>query len=123
MQELNVKETRVRAMNAPWYAAVELMVEGLATDGSGARVFVAGLVTKEVVDGVRHAPSVTITREAAQVLMDDLWHCGFRPAEVLEAGGTLEAMKAHLEDMRRIAFGYIELGADDDTEGVKEFAK
>ncbi len=123
MQELNVKETRVRAMNAPWYAAVELMVEGLAADGSGARVFVAGLVTEEIKPGSRQGPSVTITREAAQVLMDDLWHCGIRPAEVLEAGGTLEATKAHLEDMRRIAFGYIELGAGDDTDGVKEFAE
>lgn len=40
----------------------------------------------------------------AQALMDSLYDCGYRPTRVVESAGQVEAIKYHLEDMRRLVF-------------------
>lgn len=68
-----------------------------------------------VVDGENGLPTVTLSCSAAlaeQVLMDELWDRGFRPSEGLGSAGALAATQQHLEDMRRIAFRYIEWADD-----------
>jgi hypothetical protein len=42
--------------------------------------------------------------DEAQRLFDRLWFCGLRPSEAKETAGMTEAMKAHIEDLRRMAF-------------------
>jgi len=49
-------------------------------------------------------PTVTISRENAQFLMDEFWKIGFRPTEGTGSAGALDAVKYHLEDMRRLVF-------------------
>ena len=53
---------------------------------------------------VEPIPTATISIEAAQDLMDQLWYCGIRPVEANGSVGAMTAMKAHLEDMRKLVF-------------------
>lgn len=46
-------------------------------------------------------PTFSLTQEAAQVLMDQLWDCGLRPSEGSGSAGALLATQKHLEDMRK----------------------
>lgn len=51
-----------------------------------------------------HAPTVNLSREECQRLMDALWDAGFKPTGAQGSAGQLTAVQAHLEDMRRFAF-------------------
>jgi len=53
-------------------------------------------------------PFIEEDQTFAQVLINELWRVGFRPTELGDSRSTSEAMKAHLEDMRRIAFKFLE---------------
>lgn len=50
-------------------------------------------------------PPLTISPEAGQKLMDDLWDCGLRPSEGTGSAGCLAATQEHLQDMRKIVEG------------------
>lgn len=41
--------------------------------------------------------------------MNSLWECGLRLAQGVGSAEQLETIKAHLEDMRKIAFGFLEI--------------
>ena len=49
-------------------------------------------------------PSIRITREQAQHLMDQLWTCGLRPTEGAGSAGALAATERHLRDMQQLVF-------------------
>lgn len=49
-------------------------------------------------------PCMSIPIEAAQALMDELWHVGLRPSEGTGSAGSLAATERHLADMKAIAF-------------------
>lgn len=49
-------------------------------------------------------PTIHLHYEDAQLLMDELWHCGLRPSEGSGSAGSLAATQKHLEDMRRLVF-------------------
>jgi len=49
-------------------------------------------------------PTLCLRKDQAQVLMDDLWNCGIRPAEGAGSAGSLAATNKHLEDMRTLVF-------------------
>lgn len=97
----------VRAHPAPWWNAVELLVrvghprfgpvQFLRPDGS----FV------QPDPGTAVDASLRLERDAAQVLMDDLWASGIRPTEGTGSAGSLKATQAHLEDMRKLVFDYL----------------
>lgn len=46
--------------------------------------------------------------EACQALADQLWELGFRPRAAAGSAGQLDAVQAHLEDMRQIARGFLD---------------
>ena len=46
----------------------------------------------------------SISIEAAQQLMDDLWQAGLRPSEGTGSAGALAATQRHLDDMRKMMF-------------------
>jgi hypothetical protein len=52
--------------------------------------------------GVSHSPVAYLGATAAQVLMDDLWNCGVRPAEGTGSAGSMAAQGRHLEDLRTL---------------------
>lgn len=49
-------------------------------------------------------PCLRLPFDAAQKLMDELWHAGVRPAQTIGTAGQTDAIKYHLEDMRRLVF-------------------
>lgn len=51
-------------------------------------------------------PTLKLSYESARRLMDELWRCGIRPTEEGTAG-QIEAMAAHLQDMRKLVFDFI----------------
>jgi len=54
--------------------------------------------------GLVVTPAFTLTSNAVQQLMDDLWRCGYRPSEGEGSAGQLASVKYHLEDMRSLVF-------------------
>lgn len=49
-------------------------------------------------------PAFSLRREEAQRFMDELWNAGIRPSEGSGSAGQAAAMKAHLDDMRKLVF-------------------
>lgn len=52
-----------------------------------------------------HPPLLTLEEDQAQELMDALWKGGLRPTKGRGSVGQLDAVKEHLDDMRKIVFG------------------
>jgi len=55
--------------------------------------------------GEYYPATFMLDEEEAQIFFDELWRDGHRPTEIKESGG---AQSKHLEDMRRIAFQFLE---------------
>lgn len=49
-------------------------------------------------------PFMEISQDDMQAMFDQLWTLGFRPLDGTGNGGHIEAMKYHLEDMRKLVF-------------------
>ena len=74
---------------------------------------IARPVQFETVDptAVPPAPTVSLQRDAAQQLMDELWRIGVRPTEGSGSAGAMAAVERHLADVRAIAFHKLNLAA------------
>ena len=94
-------KTFIRAQSAPWRHAVELYI---ATGDKQTRVKEVILERIEDPAMAPCGPSFQISTDAAQTLMDDLWHAGLRPTEGTGSAGALRAVERHLEDMRTLVF-------------------
>lgn len=92
--------TTIRAQSGPWRNGVEIYVGN--HDTRVKEIILEKLAPDDA--HIAHAPSFTIPNETAQLLMDDLWHCGLRPTEGTGSAGSLAATERHLADMRTIAF-------------------
>lgn len=53
-------------------------------------------------------PTMRLSVDEAQQLMDELWRCGLRPTEGTGSAGSLAATERHLKDMQSVAFGLLE---------------
>lgn len=85
-----------------WSDAISLRIGVKQEDGGFA---VAEPLTMRVIDpGLMVQPCVSIPFYAAQSLMDELWQAGCRPSQSVGTVGQLEAVKYHLEDMRKLVF-------------------
>jgi hypothetical protein len=91
------RNLQLRAHHAPWNRAVELL---LHQEGSVGTVTMVPIAHPDIAV----APTCSITPEAAQPLMDDLWNCGIRPTEGAGSAGAMRATERHLEDMRKLVF-------------------
>ena len=49
-------------------------------------------------------PTMRLSIQSAQQLMDELWQCGLRPTEGTGSAGSLAATERHLADMRALVF-------------------
>lgn len=93
-----------------WSTGLELRMGFLDLDGrfSVARPIVMETLTEEQ-RGAIIPPCALLTLEAAQTLMDELWHAGIRPTEGTGSAGSLAATERHLADMKAIAFHALKL--------------
>lgn len=49
-------------------------------------------------------PTFSMKESEAQELFDELWRAGLRPRDGTGNSGHIEALKYHLEDMRKLVF-------------------
>ncbi len=68
------------------------------------RRIVTNLTIEEVTAGEYVKPSFTLPPESVQELFNQLWQQGYRPKDGTGNGGHVEALKYHLEDMRKLVF-------------------
>lgn len=61
-------------------------------------------VTKDPESGMWHPPTMELSEGEAQGLIDALWQAGYRPNNGESSLQHIEALKHHLEDMRKLAF-------------------
>ncbi len=106
---------KIRAQKAPWYDGVEILVIHKDTSDSQGRLSVVIDVTfGEVEDpGMEIEPTFHLDYTNAQLLIDDLWYCGFRPSEGTGSAGALKATEKHLDDMRKIVFNRFGIAHDE----------
>jgi len=62
------------------------------------------LTLEEYKEGVEVTQTVAFSKEELQEFFNELWKLGFRPNDGTGNSGHVEAIKYHLEDMRKIAF-------------------
>ena len=88
----------IRAQNQPWYSGIAFMV----FDNINGHIANKIEFEKETDRFATDVPLISIDNSAAQLLMDDLWHCGIRPTEKVGTVGQLKATENHLHDMQEI---------------------
>lgn len=72
------------------------------------RAIITGLEAEDVpsdkLAGRAWQPFMKLHKKTMQDLFNQLWREGFRPADGTGNSGHIEAMKYHLEDMRKLVF-------------------
>ena len=96
------KPIEIRATACPWWRGVDLLVR------QGPDVGV-NLVMERKEQGEVIEPTVRISYDDAQTLIDDLWRCGLRPTEGAGTAGAMRAVEQHLADLRTIAFKALDI--------------
>lgn len=102
----------IRAFHNPYrHDAIEIHLVRYANDGSELHAVNQGeAIGWEIKEP--HAPVtpiLTILPDRAQQLIDDLWGAGLRPTQGKQSEGVTAAQARHLEDMRSIAFGKLNM--------------
>lgn len=106
---LNRVELRVH--KTPWEHGVQVALIEWGPDGRTSSM-VTDVTTTLVPEGTPLVPLFGLDATQAQRLMDDLWHAGLRPTEGSGSAGALAAVEKHRDDMREIAFRFMDqLGA------------
>ena len=100
--------TRIRAKQELWSDSIQLAVFHLDFDGG--QSVAEPLTMREIKQGETIGdPTLTLSRDEAQALMDELWNCNLRPREGTGSAGMLAATERHLADMKAIAFNLLKL--------------
>ena len=93
-----MRELQINAHYDPACQTIGLYIR----DNGALLTEISGKVARE--PGCWTPPSLSLSEDQAQFLMDQLWNCGLRPTEGKGSAGALAAVERHLEDMRTIAF-------------------
>jgi len=97
-----VHETwHINAQREIWSDAIAIRF-GIKSESGFAVAMPAMMVTIE--PGEMTQPMLKLPLEAAQRLMDELWQAGVKPSQSIGSTGQVEAIKYHLEDMRKLVF-------------------
>lgn len=100
-----LRDLTVRAFNAPWARAIEVLVHARQGRDNPELAEAVDLVWQPAPQlGERTEPTFRLPYANAQMLMDDLWACGIRPTEGAGSAGALAATQAHLKDLQRLVF-------------------
>lgn len=94
-------ETRIQAERVGFGRSIEIRM--LREHGSASRA-ATHVEFKDVGNDELVSPFLVLRTHEAQMLMDELWHCGLRPSEGAGSAGSLAATERHLNDMRKLAF-------------------
>ncbi len=70
------------------------------------------LVMVEHKDAILITPTARLSRAAMQGLFNELWKAGFRPKDGSGNSSTIDALRYHLEDMRKLVF--VTTGSNDE---------
>lgn len=87
----------VRLFDTPWNDKVEVRIQ---KGNSAAKT----IVMEPHYPGEYVAPVVILSKGEVQALFNQLWQMGYRPKDGTGNGGHVEAIKYHLEDMRKLVF-------------------
>lgn len=101
---------KIRA-RAPFLSdIINLHVIGYEINGEETRTVTGTSLSYGYIEEGQITPSfMDITKNQAQVLMDDLWDCGIRPTEGAGSAGAMTATQKHLDDMRKLTFHLMEI--------------
>lgn len=94
----------------PWdpFGMIRIMIGGRDEGGRIIRMepvtFRAFPEDEAIAYAEERSAGLTIQKETAQSLMDQLWNLGIRPTEGHGSTGQLAATEAHLADMRALVF-------------------
>lgn len=101
-----MENIKLRIQSAPWYSGFELMIGGENKHGQ-LEFGEIHITTRE--DGIAPiAPTMSLTPQQAQELMDSMWQSGLRPSDGTGSAGQLAATENHLKDMRKIAGDFMD---------------
>ena len=97
--------TKARAVIAPWRSYIQFLVTSVDDHG---KIGYGQPITfdTEQDERVETMPTFNLYEEEAQILMDDLWNCGFRPTEGTGSAGSLAATERHLKDLQTMVFDH-----------------
>jgi hypothetical protein len=105
MNELN--DFKIRLQRGHWGSGYDVI---LAKPNSENHISIVSNVEIESVGVDRIIdPLLSLTKNNAQLLMDDLWEAGIRPTEGTGSAGALKATQDHLTDMRKIVFSQLKM--------------
>jgi hypothetical protein len=92
-----------RIQSSPFTDSIDLWIMrrlGDRREHVTAQFTVHNIDKHEAVEG----PTLRMTQDEAQQLINGLWHAGFRPRDGAGSLAHVEAQQAHLADMRRLVF-------------------
>lgn len=96
----------VRCQREPWKDGVEVAV--FQKHPTGRVMYAERLTMRELTPGEDIGePTMRLSNQEAQALVDELWRCGLRPSEGAGSAGSLAATERHLKDMQTIAMGLL----------------
>jgi hypothetical protein len=72
--------------------------------GRGSHSMAKMITMEEKKEGQFISPFLTLQRDTVQNIFNQMWSLGFRPKDGTGNSGHMDAMKNHLEDMRRLVF-------------------
>ena len=100
----NGVEFKMRASKSP----ISMLGDGVDLHafqtGNGGHCVAEKLSFKETQRHEHVLPFCTLSKDEAQILMDDLWQTGLRPSEGTGSAGSLKATQNHLADLKTILF-------------------
>lgn len=114
MTSLDLPGLRVSCLYAPQLGGIQFWVADRTM--TGFRYAKLELEEETADSAVWKEPSFYLSREQATILINELWTAGIRPTSIGDQGETVSAVKAHLEDMRRIAFDFLNVRENEDEE-------
>lgn len=107
------EETSVHIAPTGWSDSYPVWL--VHTDSEGVKRVAPPCVFIETKEGESQAPSLSLSHGAAQELMNRLWSLGLRPRDGAGTLAHVDAMRAHIEDLRRVAFSRLEASGPDSS--------
>lgn len=87
-----------------FYANNNVFADSIAMYMRSNKLIATKIEFEQLEPGVVREPFMHLQPEEAQELMDQLYSCGIRPSKERGSAGQLDAVKYHLEDMRKLVF-------------------
>ena len=103
---MSKSKIEVRCQRETWNDGVEIVV--FERHSNGHVGYAQPLLMLYKAEGeLIGTPTMRLSNQEAQMLMDELWRCNLRPSEGSGSAGSLAATEKHLKDMQTIALGLL----------------